>query len=126
MSFIVTDLIDAPGGAGDAVGTLGFADELLALLACPVWGVLSDRIGVRAVSSSDPLRCLNSDELGLCYWLSHHWYIINPVCSIHQCVPAITPWKTLFQSGSVCCFNHGNNDLAVYDFELPTVSARAA
>ncbi|KAL8791543.1 MAG: hypothetical protein Q9195_005871 [Heterodermia aff. obscurata] len=36
-------------GVGNAVGTLGFADELIALIACPLWGVISDRIGVRAV-----------------------------------------------------------------------------
>ncbi|QSS65703.1 MFS transporter [Histoplasma capsulatum] len=49
ISFVVTDLIKLPTGEGDAIGTLGFADELLALLACPVWGMLSDRIGVRYV-----------------------------------------------------------------------------
>ncbi|PGH03393.1 hypothetical protein GX51_04124 [Blastomyces parvus] len=49
ISFVVTDLINLPTGEGDAVGTLGFADELLALVACPVWGMLSDRIGVRYV-----------------------------------------------------------------------------
>ncbi|EGC44681.1 MFS transporter [Histoplasma capsulatum var. duboisii H88] len=49
ISFVVTDLIKLPTGEGDAVGTLGFADELLALVACPVWGMLSDRIGVRYV-----------------------------------------------------------------------------
>ncbi|EPS31369.1 hypothetical protein PDE_06324 [Penicillium oxalicum 114-2] len=49
VSFVVTDLIGLDKGEGDAVGTLGFADELLALLACPLWGVLSDRIGVRLV-----------------------------------------------------------------------------
>lgn len=32
------------------VGTLGFADELVALVACPVWGLLSDRLGVRWVA----------------------------------------------------------------------------
>lgn len=46
---MVTDLIGIHDGEGDAVGTLGFADELLALVACPIWGVLSDRIGVRHV-----------------------------------------------------------------------------
>lgn len=51
ISFVVTDLIGIHDGEGDAVGTLGFADELLALAACPVWGVLSDRIGVRQVSA---------------------------------------------------------------------------
>ncbi|KAJ5899875.1 hypothetical protein N7495_004619 [Penicillium taxi] len=48
-SFVVTDLIGLSDGEGGAVGTLGFADELLALAACPLWGVLSDRIGVRHV-----------------------------------------------------------------------------
>ncbi|KAF9894307.1 hypothetical protein FE257_007810 [Aspergillus nanangensis] len=47
ISFVVTELIGVHQGEGDAVGTLGFADELLALVACPLWGVLSDRIGVR-------------------------------------------------------------------------------
>ena len=50
VSFIVTDLIQEHHGVGNAVGTLGFADELVALIACPLWGVLSDRIGVRTVS----------------------------------------------------------------------------
>jgi hypothetical protein len=49
ISFVVTDLIGVHDGEGDAVGTLGFADELLALAACPLWGVLSDTIGVRQV-----------------------------------------------------------------------------
>ncbi|BDD57695.1 hypothetical protein MPDQ_001618 [Monascus purpureus] len=49
ISFVVTDLIGLHDGEGDAVGTLGFADELLALAACPIWGLLSDRIGVRYV-----------------------------------------------------------------------------
>ncbi|KAL4798247.1 major facilitator superfamily domain-containing protein [Aspergillus venezuelensis] len=52
ISFVVTDLIGLHEGQGDAVGTLGFADELLALAACPLWGVLSDRIGVRQVCTA--------------------------------------------------------------------------
>ncbi|OXV09836.1 hypothetical protein Egran_02404 [Elaphomyces granulatus] len=52
VSFVVTDLIGLEKGVGDAVGTLGFADELLALIACPVWGLLSDRIGVRHVCAA--------------------------------------------------------------------------
>ncbi|KKK26849.1 hypothetical protein ARAM_003466 [Aspergillus rambellii] len=52
VSFVVTDLIGLRDGEGDAVGTLGFADELLALVACPLWGVLSDRIGVRQVCTA--------------------------------------------------------------------------
>lgn len=50
ISFVVTEVIKQKENVGDAVGTLGFADELLALVACPLWGLLSDRIGVRAVS----------------------------------------------------------------------------
>ncbi|QIW97814.1 hypothetical protein AMS68_003332 [Peltaster fructicola] len=50
ISFVVTDVIGQKENVGDAVGTLGFADELLALVACPVWGLLSDRIGVRTVA----------------------------------------------------------------------------
>lgn len=49
ISFVVTELIGLHEGEGDVVGTLGFADELLALVACPLWGILSDRIGVRHV-----------------------------------------------------------------------------
>lgn len=53
VSFVVTDLIHAPlENVGDYVGTLSFADELLALFMCPVWGVLSDRLGVRWVAST--------------------------------------------------------------------------
>lgn len=49
VSFVITDLIGTKNGVGDLVGTLGFADELVALVACPVWGILSDRLGVRTV-----------------------------------------------------------------------------
>ena len=51
LSFVITDIIRQEDGIGDAVGTLGFADELVALVACPLWGILSDRIGVRTVAS---------------------------------------------------------------------------
>lgn len=49
VSFVITDLIKDHKRVGNAVGTLGFADELVALVACPAWGVLSDRVGVRTV-----------------------------------------------------------------------------
>jgi len=39
ISFVVTDVIGQKERVGDAVGTLGFADELLALVACPLWGM---------------------------------------------------------------------------------------
>ena len=50
ISFVVTDLIGQRHNVGDAVGTLGFADELVALVACPFWGLISDRLGVRYVA----------------------------------------------------------------------------
>jgi MFS family permease len=49
VSFVITDLIGRKDSVGDLVGTLGFADELVALVACPFWGILSDRVGVRIV-----------------------------------------------------------------------------
>ena len=52
ISFVITDLLQENEGVGNAVGTLGFADELVALLACPTWGVLSDRIGIRTVRTA--------------------------------------------------------------------------
>ncbi|KAI5288512.1 hypothetical protein KEM54_005154 [Ascosphaera aggregata] len=49
IPFVITDLFGLRHGLGDAIGTLGFADEVLALIACPIWGLLSDRIGLRCV-----------------------------------------------------------------------------
>ena len=51
ISFVITELINQHGSIGDAVGTLGFADELVALVFCPFWGLVSDRAGVRIVRS---------------------------------------------------------------------------
>ncbi|KAK7923069.1 MFS transporter [Apiospora marii] len=50
VSFAITDLIGLKEGVGDIVGTLGLVDELVALVACPVWGLASDRLGVRWVA----------------------------------------------------------------------------
>ncbi|EHY59443.1 hypothetical protein HRR83_001284 [Exophiala dermatitidis] len=49
VSFVITDIIGRGHGVGDAVGSLGFADELVAMFACPIWGVLSDYMGLRFV-----------------------------------------------------------------------------
>jgi hypothetical protein len=49
ISFVITDLLGIKDGVGNLVGTLGFVDELVALVACPFWGILSDRVGVRTV-----------------------------------------------------------------------------
>lgn len=51
LSFVITTLIKQRTHVGDAVGTLGFADELVALVACPAWGMISDRLGVRTVGN---------------------------------------------------------------------------
>ena len=50
VSFVVTDLLGRKHGVGDVVGTLGFVDEVVALVACPLWGLASDRLGVRWVA----------------------------------------------------------------------------
>ncbi|KAK4039944.1 hypothetical protein C8A01DRAFT_36077 [Parachaetomium inaequale] len=50
VSFVITDLIGVKEGVGDIVGTLGFVDEIVALIACPIWGLVSDRSGVRYVA----------------------------------------------------------------------------
>ncbi|KAG0646756.1 hypothetical protein D0Z07_6353 [Hyphodiscus hymeniophilus] len=49
VSFVITDLIGIKDSVGDLVGTLGFVDELVALFACPLWGIISDRLGARNV-----------------------------------------------------------------------------
>ncbi len=50
VSFVITNLIGVNEGVGDIVGTLGFVDEIVALIACPLWGLVSDRVGVRYVA----------------------------------------------------------------------------
>lgn len=50
ISFVIIDLIGIQDGVGDIVGTLGFVDEIVALIACPLWGLISDRLGVRFVA----------------------------------------------------------------------------
>lgn len=62
VSFVITDLIGQEKGVGDAVGNLGFADELLALVACPLWGLLSDRIGVRYVRQQIHITISETDN----------------------------------------------------------------
>ncbi|CCU80348.1 MFS transporter [Blumeria hordei DH14] len=52
VSFVVTEVLGITTGVGNVVGTLGFADELTALVACPFWGILSDRLGVRSVCTA--------------------------------------------------------------------------
>lgn len=51
VSFVISDLLGQKHNIGDVVGTLGFADEVVALVACPAWGLISDRLGVRWVAT---------------------------------------------------------------------------
>jgi MFS family permease len=53
LSFLLTNRFHVPSkNLGNIVGNLGFVDELVAIFAAPLWGVISDgRIGTRGVSS---------------------------------------------------------------------------
>jgi hypothetical protein len=93
VSFVVTDLIGLEKGEGDAVGSLGFADELLALIACPAWGLLSDKIGVRYVSYKPNIDCSSTDTdvyvirsaLSVTRSLPYHWFSSSkPPMSTHS------------------------------------------
>ena len=91
ISFVVTELIGLRDGEGDAVGTLGFADELLALVACPLWGVLSDRIGVRHVSAH-PVAIYPPSQFTCCKF-SH------TLCLLHRsALPAMLLWRLPWSS----------------------------
>lgn len=77
ISFVITDVLQEKQGVGNAVGTLGFLDELVALVACPVWGVLSDRIGVRTVSSG---LVFKNPERSYGLYRSASWVMSSWVC----------------------------------------------
>jgi len=53
LSFLLTHLFHvSPKKLGSIVGTLGFVDELVAIFAAPIWGLISDgRVGTRGVAS---------------------------------------------------------------------------
>lgn len=52
QSFVITILLRLKDNIGDYVGTLGFVDELVSVIMCPLWGTLSDKIGTRTVAST--------------------------------------------------------------------------
>ncbi|PWW75954.1 MFS general substrate transporter [Tuber magnatum] len=57
LSFVLTDLLHKHSHLGDIVGNLGFVDELVAILAAPFWGAVSDgKLGTRGV-------------VVICYWI---------------------------------------------------------
>lgn len=98
VSFVITDLIRQKQGVGNAVGTLGFADELVALVACPLWGVLSDRVGVRTVSldSSGNAEKLLTRDKGLCIRLCDRRFSFASLCTSKKCIPSTAPCQTVF------------------------------
>jgi MFS family permease len=52
LSFLLTNIFHVPSTSlGNIVGTLGFVDELVVIVAAPLWGVISDgRLGTRGVT----------------------------------------------------------------------------
>ena len=69
ISFVITDVIHQNNQVGDATGTLGFADELCAIILSPISGYTADKIGVRLVCDivylplfaiTTTVRCLRS------------------------------------------------------------------
>lgn len=53
ISFVLADRLGfdiVHDNIGNAIGTLAFVDELLAIVACPLWGILSDIVGTTWVS----------------------------------------------------------------------------
>lgn len=88
ISFVITDVLGRRKAVGSAVGTLGFADELVALVACPLWGLISDRIGVRWVAVAGYF------VIGLsliCLVQSAHVY------------PDLVIWRMVFSVGAAAC-----------------------
>ncbi|KAF2155980.1 MFS general substrate transporter [Myriangium duriaei CBS 260.36] len=88
LSFVITDVLGRRSGVGNAVGTLGFADELVALVACPLWGLVSDRIGVRWVAVAG--YCVIGLSL-ICLVQSAHVY------------PDLVIWRMVFSIGGAAC-----------------------
>ena len=98
VSFVVTDIIGIKDGVGDIVGTLGFVDELVALAACPFWGLLSDRIGVRTVRELIiGFKATLINSLGLYHWICYRWSITIPVRTGYQCLSSALASPHLLQ-----------------------------
>ncbi|PNS21445.1 hypothetical protein CAC42_1224 [Sphaceloma murrayae] len=88
ISFVITDVIGQKSEVGNAVGTLGFADELVALVACPLWGIVSDRVGVLPVATAGYL--IIGFSL-ICLVQSTHVY------------PDLILWRMVFSIGGAAC-----------------------
>lgn len=101
ISFVITDIIHQKDNVGNAAGTLGFADELLALVACPAWGVLSDRLGFRGVRAMpihsipdlDGNLIVLTISLGICNWLYNYRRVLVRHRPIQQRLPPASTRK---------------------------------
>ncbi|KAG8627279.1 hypothetical protein KVT40_004762 [Elsinoe batatas] len=88
ISFVITDVLGQRTSVGSAVGTLGFADELVALVACPLWGIISDRVGVRHVATAGYV------VIGL-----------SLICLVQagRVYPDLVIWRMVFSIGGAAC-----------------------
>lgn len=114
VSFVITDLIGREKGVGDVVGNLGFADELLALVACPLWGLLSDRIGVRYVRHMRSTYCQANIKSGLRLGLLYHFSCFDSVRPMQECVSSAPLWQAAIQSRRSSRINYGHGYIANY------------
>jgi len=119
ISFVITDLIGQKDGVGNAVGTLGFADELVALAACPFWGIVSDRLGIRMVKELRLWVLLLADRfmLGLLPWIQYRWLVFVCVCAGQQRLPTAVTCEATLQCWGRGNVNYGNRYSPDYDVE---------
>lgn len=118
ISFVITDVLQEKQGVGNAVGTLGFLDELVALVACPVWGVLSDRIGVRTVSGSWP-SCYIQNVLTSCTdlrpGLCHRGLVFGSFCPSQEYFPSTITCEAPLQRWRLSHCNDGHCNTSLDD-----------
>lgn len=129
VSFVITDIVRQHKGIGDAVGTLGFADELVALVFCPTWGMLSDRIGVRIVSVKRLLeRDHHSDTIrsGFGNRIYYHGAFPIPVRSSPKCLSPATSREDVVQRGWSSYGHNGHCHLALNGGNFNDTGRKAA
>lgn len=116
ISFVITDLIGQRTQVGNAVGTLGFADELVVLVACPAWGVVSDRLGVRMVSSNviDTITG-GLTIVGLRLGLLCCRPCTPALCASPKCVSAVATCQTVVQRRWRSDFDYGYRNSSFHD-----------
>ena len=115
VSFVITDLIGQRSRVGDAVGTLGFADELMVLVACPAWGMLSDRLGIRMVSSDTTHSVpAHLTVAGLRFGLYYHRSCASTLCPSQECGSPVATRQTVLQYWRCGDFDYGYSNSPFY------------